>query len=589
LFFNLNAMFRVCSAGLTRAKTGVRQAGLVCMRSSHSWQAIAAILSIAGAALAQAQNCLTPPAGLVHWWRGEGNAFDTISIDDGTLLGGLRFAPGKVGTAFLISGGGDDYIRLPANIFPVPVSGEGHTPFSFEVWFETSAAGTILGQQDQLPFNTTLGGYVPAVYVGTKGVLYAQLFWGSDVPLASQGAVNDGLFHHAVVTYDGRLEALYLDGKLINRMPMVQEGYATNYYYQLGTAYTDGWDGAPGGWFPFQGVIDEPSIYSRALSAGEVATLFQAGAAGKCAPPGGVTLRHRYSFDGPPSSQVVYDSARNADGELVYASAGPPYTNGVPDGSAFSGNGALDLRGATGCVLLPPRLISVLSNFTIEAWFTWNGPSTSAWQRVFDFGLSDHGTNADSLGTNYVIFTAAQGGTQLPGFEETTLNPFGSSVDPQALVLSSPSPLPLGQEVYVAMVYDPLAGEARLYFNGSQVASATGDFNPTRRITDYTDWLGRSQWDRDPLFNGSLDEVRIWEGILTDQQIASHAAVGPNQQFVLSRPEIEVAAEEGQVVLSWPTAGNASYSLQSTAGLLHPAWTTVTNGISVWNGSYTLL
>ncbi len=81
---------------------------------------------------------------------------------------------------------------------------------------------------------------------------------------------------------------------------------------------------------------------------------------------------------------------------------------------------------------------------------------------------------------------------------------------------------------------------------------------------------------------------RIWEGILTGQQIASHALVGPNQQFVLTRREIEVGTEGGEVVLSWPTAGNESYSLQSTADLLHPAWVTVTNGISASNGSYRL-
>ena len=190
--------------------------------------------------------------------------------------------------------------------------------------------------------------------------------------------------------------------------------------------------------------------------------LFNAGNAGKCAPPGaGLVLRHRYSFDEPPSSVVVTDSVRGANGLLVYGSPGPPYTNGLPDGSGFSGEGTLQLNGSNGCVFLPPRLVSSLSNFTVEAWVTWNGPETNVWQRVFDFGISDRGTNANGIGTNYVIFTTARGGSLLPGFEETTVNPFGSVEDPQALVLLGPSPMPIGQEIYIVVTYDPLASSSR--------------------------------------------------------------------------------------------------------------------------------
>ncbi|HVV73216.1 MAG TPA: LamG domain-containing protein, partial [Verrucomicrobiae bacterium] len=439
------------------------------------------------ACLAPAQTCTPPPWGLAHWWRGEGNAFDTVSVQDGTLIGGVQFTNGEVGTAFLFSGSGDDYIGLPLNLFPMPATGEGHSPFSFEFWFQTTASGVILGQQDLPPFNSDLGGSVPAIYIGTNGLLYVEMFWSEAPQLLSSAPVNDGAFHHVVVTYDGTTEILYLDGLAIGSTPFVQEGYSSAYYYELGTGYTGGWDETTGDWFPFQGVLDEPSLYTRALTANEVATLFHAGAAGKCAPPNGLVLRHRYSFDGPPSTVLVRDSVRNADGNVVFGSNDAPYTNGVSDGSGFSGSGTLDLKGGSGCVILPPRLISVLSNFTVEAWVTWNGPSTSVWQRVFDFGISDHGTNAGSIGTNYVIFTPGLGGSQLFGFEETTVNPFGTNTDPQALTLTGPNTFPIGEEVYVAVTYDPLGGASRLFLNGALVASASGPLNPTGRFTDYSD------------------------------------------------------------------------------------------------------
>ncbi len=543
---------------------------------------------MAAAVCARAQNCTPPPAGLIHWWRGEGNGFDTVSLGDGVLIGGVQFTAGKVGTGFLISGSGDDFIALPQNLFPMPVTGDGSAPFSFEVWFETTGSGVILGQQDQPPFNSDLGGYVPAIYVGTNGLLYAELFWATAPQLISPGLVNDGQFHHVIVTYDGAVETLYLDGVSVGNTPLIQEGYAGSYYYELGTGMTGGWEATTGDWFPFAGIIDEPSVYDRALTASEVAALFHAGSAGKCAPPEpGLVLRHRYSFGGAPGSLVVTDSVRGANGELVFGSQSAPFTNGIPDGSGFSGNGTLNLAGTNGCVLLPPRPVSVLSNFTIEAWITWNGPATSAWQRVFDFGLSERGTNAMGLGTNYVIFTPALGGTELPGFEETTVNPFGTLVDPEALVLTGDQPFPIGQEVYVAMTYDPGGGSARLYLNGALWASASGTFNPTGRFTDYSSWLGRSQWDRDPYLNGSYDEFRIWQGILSDQDVASHYAAGPDQQFVTFRPTLSFARSGENLVVSWRSDGTTIAHLQRAESLSpSAAWLDVTNAVSLSGGTY---
>jgi len=208
---------------------------------------------------------------------------------------------------------------------------------------------------------------------------------------------------------------------------------------------------------------------------------------------------------------------------------------------------------------------------------------------VFDFGTSDRGTNANGIGTNYIIFTPARGGSLLAGFEETTVNPFGDVVDPEALVLTAPAPLSIGQEVYLAITYDPLANSSQLYLNGSLINSSSNAVNITSKFTDYSDWLGRSQWQRDPLFSGSYDEFRVWEGVLSDQEIASHFAAGPNQQFVTSRPVISITHSADDVVLSWPADGTAGFQLESTTDLLAPAWVAVTNGISVSGGSYSVI
>jgi len=52
---------------------------------------------------------------------------------------------------------------------------------------------------------------------------------------------------------------------------------------------------------------------------------------------------------------------------------------------------------------------------------------------------------------------------------------------------------------------------------------------PLQDIEDVNNWLGRSQFQADAYFRGEIDEFRMYEGALTDAEIAIHAAVGPDQ------------------------------------------------------------
>lgn len=230
--------------------------------------------------------CATAPYGLVAWWRGEGNANDRVGSNHGTLNGSATFstlAEGYDGRAFKFDGT-NGYVALPDNLFPFPTSGTGATPFSFELWFKSAASGgVILGQQTVSPYNT-LAGYVPAIYVGTDGKLRVEMFNnGARNPLVSANTVNDNLFfHHVAVTYDGTQQKVYLDGQLMGSRAHTQIGYSSSYKYQLGTGAASGWPGGTSGWFNFNGLIDEPSLYNRALTDQEVLAIFSAYNGGKC-------------------------------------------------------------------------------------------------------------------------------------------------------------------------------------------------------------------------------------------------------------------------------------------------------------------
>jgi hypothetical protein len=62
--------------------------------------------------LANSTSCTPPPSGLVSWWKGESNALDSVSGNNGTLQGGVIFAAGEVGQAFSFNGS-NSYVQVP--------------------------------------------------------------------------------------------------------------------------------------------------------------------------------------------------------------------------------------------------------------------------------------------------------------------------------------------------------------------------------------------------------------------------------------------------------------------------------------------
>ena len=59
-----------------------------------------------------AQSCVPPPADLVSWWPGDGDAQDIVGNNDGALVNGATYAAGMVDQAFSFDGI-DDYVSIP--------------------------------------------------------------------------------------------------------------------------------------------------------------------------------------------------------------------------------------------------------------------------------------------------------------------------------------------------------------------------------------------------------------------------------------------------------------------------------------------
>jgi hypothetical protein len=66
-----------------------------------------------------------------------------------------------------------------------------------------------------------------------------------------------------------------------------------------------------------------------------------------------------------------------------------------------------------------------------------------------------------------------------------------------------------------------------LYVNG-QLASTDKFSIPLSSVKNTYSYLGKSTYTWDPLLKGSIDEFRIYDSLLTSQEIAEHYSVGPD-------------------------------------------------------------
>lgn len=221
-------------------------------------------------------------------------------------------------------------------------------------------------------------------------------------------------------------------------------------------------------------------------------------------------LVHRYSFDGAGS--VAADSAGSADGTVV--------------GTTLGGSGRLALTGGMSdqYVDLPNGLLSSLTDATIEIWLEWDGGN--GWQRIFDFGSSSAGEDAQENGVTYLFVT--------PQNSTTDLIRVAFSTDGNANETSADAAisLPIGVETHLAVVVDDTNNLLSLYLDGAVSGAPVAFSGHLSGLMDVNNWIGRSQFQQDDELGGAVDELRIYDAALTDEQIALSASSGPDPIFL---------------------------------------------------------
>jgi hypothetical protein len=178
-------------------------------------------------------------------------AVDAIKGDTAALTGSgasLRAADNSFNSVLSLDGTSYVAAAPPPQGSTTGIIPSNATGATVSVWFKTTTPDGVIISYQAKPISsgsTISSGYDPALYIGSDGKLQGD--WWPAGRLASSNPVDDGLWHHAVLTDDGTSETLTLDGTTIGTSPNGSSfTYATPGYLDFGAGYLGGnWPDEP--------------------------------------------------------------------------------------------------------------------------------------------------------------------------------------------------------------------------------------------------------------------------------------------------------------------------------------------------------
>ncbi len=205
--------------------------------------------------------------GLVALWSGEGNGNDSAGRNHGQLVNGVDFAPGKLGMAFNFNGG--SHIVIPDEPSLNPTNGITIACWAYSRRYSPSY-GQILVSKDGICRVARQYLLVWGGGNGTPGGIRVHIGVPSGYPYFEGATVlENNTWYHAAMTYDGTSLKVYVNGKLDGQKAVTGPIITSPEPVRIGGGAEDGcYQGY------FDGLIDEPAIYNRALSAEEIQAIY---------------------------------------------------------------------------------------------------------------------------------------------------------------------------------------------------------------------------------------------------------------------------------------------------------------------------
>jgi hypothetical protein len=274
-------------------------------------------------------------------------------------------------------------------------------------------------------------------------------------------------------------------------------------------------------------------------------------------------LAHRYSFFNEPNgSLIATDSVAGFNGTLQGSA-------NITGGQLVIPNTA-QAAPAPDYLLLPNGILTnsvngIGTNFnfpavTVEAWATF-APSQGYWAALFDFGYTDAG----GAGA-FDIHLGQLGGSTVYGISDSD----NANNHNQSTTAGSVRGM---TNLHVVVVFNPPAGYLACYTNGVLASQLNGITISMAGVWGTLNKVGADLWP-DPGMQGSVSEFRIYNGVMSPNDVAAAQVLGPTQALAGSVSLSVVKVSGGNLLISWPVAGG-SYALQSNTSLTSGTWTTI--------------
>jgi hypothetical protein len=531
----------------------------------------------------------------VSWWPAEGDATDIVGTNSGILQNGMGFDTGEVGQAFSFDGV-SSYIVVPASASLDVGAGSG---FTLECWINPAdlANEHALAEWNDAAGNIGVHLWISIAQLGGLGSIYANLKdpSGGDHNFASPpNLLTTGNYQHVALTYDkgSGIARIYYNGAAVAAQTVGVFTPQTSYALYFGTRIS-GYSGV-GGYY--SGLMDEVSLYNRALQDSEIQAIFNAGTLGKCkmAPPyivaeppdqsvavggtavfsvgaTGISLAYQWHFNtdditGATNATLVLSNVQTNQAGQYSVTLTNIY------GSTNSSAGVLSI--SPQCVSAAPGMISWWpaegdatdpfggNNGVVEGTMAFaagesgqafnfigtNGDIRVPASLTLDLGASDGLTvecwiNPTNVTTGHAIaeFNNGTGGVGMhfwhsdPGIGGPGAL-FANVMDTSGsshLFASAANLITTNSFQHVALTYSKTNGVAKLYRNGVVVASQ--NFGSLRPQTTYDLYLGkRASGSGTPsFFTGLMDEIAVYNRALSDAEIQSTFLASTNGKTCL--------------------------------------------------------
>lgn len=461
---------------------------------------------------------------LIGRWLVNGSLLDEMGTNNGTLTAGASrgFVKTERGLAMEFDGSATQIVSTGYT---------NPTNFSVSAWVNHnnwSSSDTIIGKRATFDINT-----VGWSCYSAAGGLYCVFDDGSSNAIIGNTGMTNNQWYHFVVTYEaGVIAKIYVDG-VAGSIPTGSLASITTI-----VSASDFTIGANGDGATFlDGSIQDVKIYNTALTVQQIEDIYNEGS------PERIQTKRNFYYPDPADlsgvAGIVGAWSMKAQSGSIYDTSG----NGLT-GTLVSN--PVDTKGLFGRALQFDGVddyVDLGNSATLNA--TTDTITISAW--VYTDSATDNQPVLSKYNTSpYPFKFTMDFGVRKIDFKinDVTLN-------------SPNGVLTVGEWNYVATTYDKNAGgtdEVKHYVNGIQVG--TSDYSISMG-TNSDSWDIGFEDNANRYFNGTIDELRFYNRVLSAQEIKDLYNKGANQVSLIEDFSDEGADGISKVPREWQLSTGA--------------------------------